>query len=101
MTLDRLQAAWRYTGAEIWRPLFDRFGDGHPHLPIEVVRTMLVRPRGMPQIFVEPGNITALDGLRGDVATYLDQPEDARAALRRIKPISLPEGGRSRSSCPT
>jgi hypothetical protein len=46
MTLDRLQAAWRYTNAEVWRPLFDRFREAHPDLPIEVMRTMLVRPRG-------------------------------------------------------
>jgi hypothetical protein len=47
--LDRLQAAWVYTGAEIWRPLFDRSRDKHPDLPIEIVRVMLVRPRGMRQ----------------------------------------------------
>jgi hypothetical protein len=47
---------------------------------------MLVRPRGTNQIFVEPGKVPALDGLRGDVATFLDLPSDARSALRRIKP---------------
>ena len=84
--LDRLQAAWGYTGAEIWRPLFDRYRDKHPDLPIEIVRVMLVRARGMRQIFVETGKIPALDELRADVATFLDLPSDARAALRRIRP---------------
>ncbi len=94
MTLDRLQAAWHYTNGEIWRPLFDRFRDAHPDLPIEIVRTMLVRPRGMKQIFVEPGHAPALDKLRSDVATYLDLPADARSALWRIKPQFF-TGGRA------
>jgi hypothetical protein len=94
MTLDRLQAAWRYTGAELWRPLFDRYRDAHPDLPIQVVRTMLVRPRGMRPIFVEPGQIAAVDQLRADVDVFLDLPEDARAALRRIKPKFF-AGGRA------
>lgn len=85
MTLDRLQTVWRYTSAEVWRPLFDRFHETHADLPIEVVRTMLVRPRGMRQIFVPEGQVPALDTLRADVARFLDLPEDARAALRRIK----------------
>ena len=85
MTLDRLQAAWRHTNGEIWRPLFNRFRDAHPDLTIEVVRTMLVRTRGIPQIFVEPGRVPALDKLRGDIATYLDLPADARSALRRVR----------------
>ena len=86
MTGDRLQAAWRYTGAELWRPLFAQFADGHPDLPVEIVRTLLVRPRGMAAIFVDAGNYPALDVLRADAATYLDSVADARAALRRIKP---------------
>jgi hypothetical protein len=93
MTVDRLQAAWRYTNAEIWRALFDRFRDAHPDLPIEVVRTMLVRTRGMPQIFVEPGCVSALDKLRTDVATYLDLPADARSALGRVRPQFFTGGG--------
>ena len=36
--LDRLQSAWGYTSAEIWRSLFDRYRDKHPDLPIEIVR---------------------------------------------------------------
>lgn len=92
MTPDRLQAAWRYTGAEVWRPLFDQFRSFHPDLPIEVVRTMLDPPRGMPPIFVEPNRIKPLDVLRTDVAKYLDQPNDARAALRRIKPQFFVDG---------
>jgi hypothetical protein len=43
MTGDRLQAAWQYTGAELWRPLFAQFTDAHPELPVEIVRTLLVR----------------------------------------------------------
>jgi hypothetical protein len=39
MTLDRLQTAWPYTNAELWRPLFDRFRDAHADLPIEVMRS--------------------------------------------------------------
>ena len=89
VTLDRLQAAWRYTNAEIWRPLFDRFRNAHPDLPIEVVRTMLVRTRGMPQIFVEAGRVPALDKLRADVATYLDLPADARSALSQVSAAIL------------
>jgi hypothetical protein len=85
MTLDRLQTVWRYTSAEVWRPLFDRFHETHADLPIEVVRTMLVRPRGMRQIFVPEGDAPALDTLRADVARFLDLPEDARAALRQIR----------------
>jgi hypothetical protein len=92
--LDRLQAAWGYTSAEIWRPLFDRYRDTHPDLPIEIVRVMLVRPRGMRQIFVEAGKLPALDELRADVATFLDLPGDARAALRRIRPQFF-TGGRA------
>jgi hypothetical protein len=94
MTLDRLQAAWGYTNAEIWRPLFDRYRDRHHDLPIEIVRVMLVRPRGMRRIFVETGKLPALDGLRADVATFLDLPRDARAALRRIRPQFF-TGGRA------
>lgn len=86
MTGDRLQAAWRYTGAELWRPLFAQFADAHPDLPVEIVRTLLVRPRGMATIFVSAGRYPALDALRADAATYLDSVADARAALRRIKP---------------
>jgi hypothetical protein len=91
---DRLQAAWGYTSAEIWRPLFDRYRDKHPDLPIEIVRVMLVRPRGMRQIFVETGKLPTLDELRSDVAIYLDLPRDARAAMRRIKPHFF-TGGRA------
>ncbi|MBO0902682.1 hypothetical protein [Jiella sonneratiae] len=82
---DRLQAAWRYAGAEIWRPLFKRFATSHPDLPIEVVRTALDRPHGSPAIFVARGRKKPLDRLREDVATLIDQPTDSRAALRRIK----------------
>jgi hypothetical protein len=94
MMLDRLQTAWGYTNAEIWRPLFDRYRDRHPDLPIEIVRVMLVRPRGMRQIFVETGKLPVLDELRADVATFLDLPRDARAALRRIRPQFF-SGGRA------
>ncbi|MGO4728184.1 MULTISPECIES: hypothetical protein [unclassified Inquilinus] len=94
MTFDRVQAAWHYINREVWRPLFNRFRDAHPDLPIEVVRTMLVRTRGMPQIFVEPGLAPALDRLRGDVATCLDLPDDARSALARVKPQFF-TGGRA------
>lgn len=86
MTGDRLQVAWRYTGAELWRPLFLQFAEAHPDLPVEIVRTLLVRPRGMATIFVNAGRYSALDALRADAATYLDRVADARAALRRIKP---------------
>lgn len=86
MTGDRLQAAWRYVAAEIWRPLFKRFDAQHPDLPIEIVRTMLVRPRGMTSIFVDQGRFDALDALRADAAMYLDSVVDAKAALRRIRP---------------
>ena len=47
---------------------------------------MLVRTRGMPQIFVEAGLAPALDKLRADVATYLDLPTDARSALAQVRP---------------
>jgi hypothetical protein len=94
MTLERLQAAWRYANAEIWRPLFDRFRTEHADLPIEVVRTMLVRTRGMSQIFVEAGRVPALDKLRADVATSLDLPADARSALSRVRPQFF-TGGRA------
>jgi len=83
---DRLQAAWRYAPAEIWRPLFDRFAEEHPDLPIAVVRTLLDRPRASAPILVAPGQQAALDVLRKDVDRYLDQPEDARDALRKIRP---------------
>lgn len=86
MTSDRLQAAWRYTGAELWRPLFAQFANAHPDLPVEIVRTLLVRPRGMATIFVDVGRYPALDALRADAATYLDSVADARAALRRTRP---------------
>jgi len=86
MTADRLQAAWRYTSAELWRPLFAHFATAHPDLPVEVVRAVLVRPRGMAPIFVAAGQYPVLDGLRADAATYLDSVADARTALRRIKP---------------
>lgn len=92
MTGDRLQAAWRYTGTEIWRPLFAQFADAHPDLPVEIVRTLLVRPRGIAAIFVEAGQYRALDALRADAATYLDSVADARAALRRIKPQFFLDG---------
>jgi hypothetical protein len=92
--LDRLQAAWGYTNAEIWRPFFNRYRDTHPDLPIEIVRVMLVRPRGMRPIFVETGKLAALDELRADVAIFLDLPGDARAALRRIRPQFF-TGGRA------
>jgi hypothetical protein len=92
--LDRLQAAWGYTSAEIWRPLFDRYRDKHPDLPIEIERVILVRPHGMRQIFVEAGKLPVLDELRADVATFLDLPRDARAALRRIRPRFF-TGGRA------
>lgn len=94
MTLDRLQTAWRYTSAEIWRPLFDRFSEGHADLPIEIMRTMLVRPRGARQIFIEAGRIPGLDKLTTDVARFLDLPADARAALRRVRPEFF-TGGRA------
>lgn len=86
MTGDRLQTAWRYTGAELWRPLFAQFAVAHPDLPVEIFRTFIVRPRGMATIFAEAGEHPALDALRGDAATYLDSVADARAALRKIKP---------------
>lgn len=63
----------------------ERFRRDHPDLPIEIVRTMLVRPAQLPQIFVRTGDDEELDALRSDIATYLDSPEDARVALRRIK----------------
>lgn len=94
MTADRLQTAWRYTGTELWRPLFALFATAHPDLPIEVVRTLLVRPRGMAAIFVDAGRYPALDMLRADAATYLDSVADARTALRRMKPEFL-NGGRA------
>ena len=86
MNVGRLQAAWRYSNAEIWRPLFERYQDTHPDLPIETARAMLVRPRPMRQIFVEGKRFTALDKMRTDAATFLDLPNDARRALRNIKP---------------
>ena len=86
MTADRLQAAWHYTRAEIWRPLFAQFKDDHPDLPIPIVRALLVRPRGMSPIFIDAGHHPALDALRKDEATYLDSVTDARTALRRIRP---------------
>ncbi|MFG1238170.1 hypothetical protein V5F63_13325 [Xanthobacter autotrophicus DSM 597] len=92
MTTDRLQAAWRYVGAELWRPLFAQFGHAHPDLPVEIVRTLLVRPRGMAQIFVEAGRYPTLDALHADAATSLDSVADARAALRRIKPEFFIDG---------
>ncbi len=55
---------------------------------------MLVRPRGIRQIFVGTGKLPALDGLRADVATFLDLPRDARTALRRIRPQFF-TGGRA------
>lgn len=93
MTGDRLQAAWRYTGTELWRPLFAQFVEAHPDLSVEVVRTLLVRPRGMAAIFVDAGRYPALDALRADAATFLDSVEDARTALRRIK-LQFFVGGR-------
>lgn len=86
MSIGRLQAAWSYSGAEIWRPLFDRYQGTHPDLPIETVRAMLVRPRPMRQIFVEAGRFNPLDKMRKDAATFLDLPNDAKTALRKIKP---------------
>lgn len=91
MSGDRMQAAWHYISAEIWRPLFRRFATDHPDLPIEIVRTMLVRRR-MAEIFVETGRYDALDALRADAATYLDSEADARTALRRIKPHFFASG---------
>lgn len=86
MTADRLQTAWRYTGTELWRPLFGQFAEANPDLPVEIVRTLLVRPRGMAAIFVDAGRFPVLDSLRADAATYLDSVADAGTALRRIKP---------------
>lgn len=86
MTIDRLQAAWRYAGTELWRPLFAQFADAHTDLPVVVVRTLLIRPRGMATIFVDAGQYPVLDALRGDAATYLDSVADARSALRKIRP---------------
>jgi len=83
--MDRLQAAWRYAGAEIWHPLFKSFFNEHPDLPIEVVRAMLDRSHGSPAIFVAAGQNKKLDALRADVANFIDQTKDARAALRRIE----------------
>lgn len=94
MISDRLQAAWPYMHAEIWRPLFTRFSAEHPDLPIEVVRSFLVRPGEMPQIFLAAGQNGNLDKLREDVATYLDLPGDARSALKKIKPEFF-TGGRA------
>lgn len=91
MTQDRLQAAWRYVNAELWRPLFKRFDQLHPDLPIAVARSMLVRPAMRP-LFVGTGVYPALDSLRADVATYLDLPADARAAITRIKPSFFLDG---------
>lgn len=92
MMIDRLQASWRYTNSEVWRPLQDRFHSYHPDLPIEIVRTILVRPAPMAQILLDQGQDAALDVLRGDVATYLDSPDDARMALRRIRPSFFRSG---------
>ncbi len=91
MTQDRLQAAWRYVNAELWRPLFKRFEQFHPDLPIAVARSMLVRPTMRP-LFVATGVYPALDNLRADVATYLDLPNDARSAISRIKPLFFVDG---------
>ncbi|MBM3522281.1 MAG: hypothetical protein FJX57_04935 [Alphaproteobacteria bacterium] len=81
---DRLQTAWRYMNAEVWRPLFDRFAQLYPDLPIEVARAMLERPAGKP-IFVPAAVQAVLDALRKHVATVLDQVADARAAIGLIK----------------
>jgi hypothetical protein len=86
MTTDRLQTAWHYSGTELWRPLFAQFAAAHPDLSVEVVRTLLVRPRGMAAIFVAADRYPTLDALRADAATYLDSVVDARTALRKIKP---------------
>ena len=86
MMLGRLQAAWVYSNAEVWRSLFDRFMDIYPDLPIEIARCLLVRPRPMRQIFVEAGRYTPLDKMRADVATFLDFPKDAKTAIKQIKP---------------
>lgn len=82
---DRLQAAWRYLNGEVWKPLFAKFASAHPDLPIAVARAMLVRPPPSKPIFAAAGEFPALDALRSDVATYLDQIGDARTALNRIK----------------
>lgn len=89
---DRLQSAWAYTNAEIWRPLFRQFEAEHPDLPIAVARAMLERRPAARPIFVPPGTLPALDALRADVANALDLPADARAALRRVKPNWFLEG---------
>src|SRR5215467_5241037 len=86
MSVGRLQAAWSYCNAEIWRPLFDRHQNAHPDLPMETARVMLVRPRPMRPIFVEAKHFSALDNMRDDAATFLDLPNDSRMALRKIKP---------------
>lgn len=85
MSMGRLQAAWSYANTEIWRPLFDRYQTAHPDLPMETARALLVRPRPMRQIFVEAGRFAALDKMRDDAATFLDLPNDASTAVRRIK----------------
>jgi hypothetical protein len=86
MSVGRLQAAWSYCNAEIWRSLFHRYQNAHPDLPMETARAMFVRPRPMRPIFVEAMRFTALDKMRDDAATFLDLPNDARMALRKIKP---------------
>jgi hypothetical protein len=48
----------------------------------------------MRPIFLDAGRVALLDQLRADVDTFLDLPEDARAALRRIKPEFF-AGGRA------
>src|SRR5262245_53906608 len=84
--MGRLQAAWSYCNAEVWRPLFDRYQDAHPDLPMETARAMLVRPRPMRAIFVQAERFSALDKMRDDAATFLDLPNHARMALGKIKP---------------
>lgn len=88
---DRLQTAWRYMNVEVWQPLFDRFAQDHPDLPIAVARTMLERPANKP-VFVAAGFHAALDALRKDIATVLDQVADARSAIGRIKPAFFLNG---------
>jgi len=86
MSVGRLQAAWRYCNAEIWRPLFDRYQNAHPDMPMETARAMFVRPRPIRPIFVKAERFSALDKMRDDAATFLDLPNDARMAFRKIKP---------------
>ena len=90
MTLDRLQAARPYIRSEVLRPMFKQFEAVHEDLVIQVVRTMLVRPRGMRRLFHGTGTNDALDRLLADRDTFIDSSTDARTALKRTKPGSNP-----------